>query len=194
MPLSSRRDMSVSISPWCLWRCAHRGGGGAGEEIEGMCYSFVHHSVSPVCVPSPTPLLISWGRCGECNQGMRGDIWTCLQGNKGMDDWQCLQPSSATFCWASPSSLFFHLYLSAVQWLRSLRFAGAIRSALAQHLFIFRPSRPQDRTRTAEPPLSCFADIFCILKGSTLKFWHCLAWRQFSKTHLIGSEVELQTF
>lgn len=54
MPLSSSRDMSVSISSWCLWRCAHKG---KGEAIE-FCHFFVHHSISPFVYPR---LLISGG-------------------------------------------------------------------------------------------------------------------------------------
>lgn len=116
--------MSVSISPRCSRRCAHRGGGGAGDEIEGMCCFFVHHSVfpPPVCVPSPTPLLISEEKGGECNQDMRewwgGGLRNCLQGNKRMVDWQRVQPSFSTFCRVCPApphpSPLSHLYLSEV--------------------------------------------------------------------------------
>lgn len=138
--------MSVSISPRCSRRCAHRGGGGAGDEIEGMCCFFVHHSVfppPPVCVPSPTPLLISEEKGGECNQDMRewwgGGLWNCLQGNKRMVDWQRVQPSFSTFCRVCPAPPH-PSPLSRL--LRSPRFTGAIRSLLPQYLVILRPSGP----------------------------------------------------
>lgn len=95
MPLSSRRDMSVSISPWCLWRCAHRGGGGAGEEIEG-CF-FVHHGVSPFVYTLSHPSSNLWGEVWGMQSGQEGGggwgwggIWACRHGNKGMVDWQHL--------------------------------------------------------------------------------------------------------
>lgn len=74
-----------------------------------MCCFFVHHSVSPVCVPSSTPFLISGGKVWRMQSG-HGEVggwwgvWTCLQGNKEMVDWRHLQPSSTTFCWVPPAS------------------------------------------------------------------------------------------
>lgn len=102
MPLSSRRDMSVSISPWCLWRSAHRGGA-AEEEIEGCAIS-----LSSIAYPRLFTLSHPSSNLREkvwrmCNQDGRGGMWTCLQRNKGMVDRQRIQPSSTTFCWAPPT-------------------------------------------------------------------------------------------
>lgn len=98
-----------------------------------------------------------------------GDIWTRLHGNRG---WLTGSASNPPLCYLLlstspplPPNTLFYVYLSAVQWLRSLRFAGAIRLLLTQYLFIIRPSGPQDRAREAEPHLLCSANVFCIRKG-----------------------------
>lgn len=156
----------------------------------GMCYFFVHHSVSPFVYPLPLLLLISGESMGNAIR-MWGRHWTHLQENKGMVDWQHLQPLHPHH---STPILFPHLYLSAVQWLRSQRFGGAICRLLTQYLFILRPSGPQDRTRRAEPHLICYVNTFCILERSTVKFWHCLTSSQLPKAHLISKNVEVVTF
>lgn len=52
-----------------------------------------------VYVPSPTRLLISRGKVwGNAIRTGGGGMCTCLQGNKGMVDWQSLHPTSAAFC------------------------------------------------------------------------------------------------
>lgn len=101
-PLSFSRDTSVSISPWCSWCCAHRGGGGAGEEIEETCYFFVHHSVSLVCVPSLSPHLISGGKGGECNQDLEGGME--LSTRRPGDAWLAAIPA-LLLCPLPPSRL-----------------------------------------------------------------------------------------
>lgn len=71
MPLSSRRDMSVSISPWCLWRCAHRGGGGAGGEIEGCAISLSTIAYPRLCTLSH-PSSNLWGKVWRMQSGQEG--------------------------------------------------------------------------------------------------------------------------
>ncbi len=132
----------------------------------GMCCFFVHHCVSPICVLSPTPLLISGDRCGKFNlhRRRRGRIWACLQGNKGMVDWQHLLP----YHLLSMTPLSFSFTCTCQQccgW--DLR--GSICSLPAQCLFILCPSGLEDQTHTAELHLMCFTDVFCTLKGSTLE-------------------------
>lgn len=187
MPLSSRRDMSVSISPWCFWRCAHRGGGGR-EEIEG-CAIFLSTIAYPqLCTLSHRSSNV-WGKVWRMG-GWYLDASTRKQGDGWLAERPALLP--LPFCWVSPTLLCSHLYLSAVQWLISPRFAGAIRLLLSQYHFILHPSGPQDWTHRAELHLMCYVNTFCIRNGSALKFWSSN--RQFSKTHLISSEVSRSTF
>lgn len=70
MPLSSRRDMSVSISPWCLGHCAHRGGGGR-EEIEGTAISLSTTAHPRLCTLSH-PSFNLWGKVWRMQSGQVG--------------------------------------------------------------------------------------------------------------------------
>lgn len=85
MPLSSRKDMSVSISPWCSWHCAHRG----GVEIEGCAVS-----LSTIAYPQLCNLSHSFSNLWGKGCGTGGGIWACLQGDEGTVDWQRHRPSS----------------------------------------------------------------------------------------------------
>lgn len=64
MPSSSGGDMSVSISPPCLWRCAH--GGGRCRRRSGCCVCV------PCCTPPPTPTCSSLGKGME--DEVRGEV------------------------------------------------------------------------------------------------------------------------
>lgn len=68
MPLSSWRDMSVSISPWCLGHCAHRGG---GEAMEGSAFSLSTAAYPRFCTLSH-PSFNLWGKVWRMQSGQVG--------------------------------------------------------------------------------------------------------------------------
>lgn len=100
--------MSVSISPPCSRRCAHRGGGGAGDETEGdvlfLCQAYLPTPSGLCTFAHPSSNL--WGKRVEnaistekegnvVGRGARGGaMWTFVQRYKGTVDWQCVQPPS----------------------------------------------------------------------------------------------------
>ncbi len=71
--------MSVSISPWCLWRCAHRGGGGAGGEIEGCAISLSTIAYPRLCTLSH-PSSNLWGKVWRMQSGQEGGIYKETRG------------------------------------------------------------------------------------------------------------------
>lgn len=169
MPLSSSRDVSVSISPRCSWRCAHRGGRRSGAGDRG--------DVLFLCPPPRIPRLCSppsnlWGEVWRMQSGHGGqDIWTCLHGNKATVDWQRLQPSSLPSAESQPSSLLpllpypLHLYLSACS-------GPALRAPTRPHgiSLSLAPAAPPDPSHAPPPRLLCLANTLCVPSDSPLNF------------------------
>lgn len=75
--------MSVSISPWCLGHCAHRGGGGR-EEIEGTAISLSTTAHPRLCTLSH-PSFNLWGKVwrmqsGQVGGGTSGSVYKATRG------------------------------------------------------------------------------------------------------------------
>lgn len=189
MPLSSSRDMSVSISPW---RCAHRRRRWSRRRDSGggCAVSFSIVACPLFCVP-PLRLIFEEKGAG-CNQdakGRKGErvgevAWTCLQSNKGMVAWPRLFLFYFFLLSVTPSPLFY-LYVSEVQWLRSSRLAGAFRSLPSQYLFILSPQRILEMEPTQQNRVCEALPAFFVFSKAQAQVLTCLTCSQFSRAHLL---------
>lgn len=170
--------MSVSISPPCSRRCAHRGrrwsGRRDGGDVPFLCQPSLPAPSGLCTFAHPSSNL--WGeKGGECNQhregrkrggGGAGGVEGVLCGLLYKDTRGRLTGSASN---PRPS----RLYLSEVQRLRSVRFATAMRSPLLPYLIIFRPcgaprTNPPIRTALVQP---CQPPPFFFCVASETQRW-----------------------